>query len=155
MAKTFEILYQAAGAGTGKTVNVSVYKPDKTLDATQSGTATEVGTTGRYHKAFDADAPGWFCEIEDSDGGKAIKHFDQDRYDSHGVADAVADVDTAVAAANTALSNLDTALSALDTKTSTIIADVGTVQSDVTSLLSQLATVSTKIDNLDAPPMVG
>ena len=125
--KTFEVVYQTAGAGTGKVVQVDVYKPDKTLDATQSGVAVEIGTTGRYYKSFDADAPGWFVEISDNAGGKAVKHFGKDSWDGHGVADLVADVQTAVDG----------------------------LVSSVSDLGSQLTVISGKIDDLKSPPMVG
>ena len=111
--KTFEIMYQAAGAGTGKTVQFDIFKPDKTIDAVQSGIGAEVGTTGRYYKSFDADAPGWTVEISDDAGGKAVKHFGQEKYDAHGseagrngLISAVADVQTAVDAAALAISTL-------------------------------------------------
>jgi hypothetical protein len=148
MAKTFEIVYQAAGAATGKDVQVDVYKPDKTLDATQSGLATEIGTTGRYYKSFDADAPGWFCEISDEDGGKAVQHFGKRRWDGHGVADAVADVQTAVDAVAVAIATLDATVTGMDGK-------VDTIGTDVTALGTQLTDVQAAVAALTAPPMMG
>lgn len=153
--KTFETIYQAAGAGTGKTVQFDVYKPDKTLDATQSGMATEIGTTGRYHFSFDADAPGWSCEISDNAGGKAVKHFGKDKWDSHGVADAVADVQTGVNAANSALAALDSAITGIDSKVDAIDTNVTGVATAVTALGTQLSTIEAKVDALAQPPMVG
>ena len=160
--KTFEILYQAAGAGTGKTVQFDVYKPDKSIDAVQSGVGAEVGTTGRYHKSLDVDAPGWFVEISDDAGGKAIKHIDQDRYDAHGIAGgiagvitAVGDVQTAVTALNTAVGDLNTAVVTVGGKVDTAVAGVSSLQTSVTALAAVLATMDIKIDGLVAPPMVG
>jgi len=127
MAKTFEVIYQPGGAATGRTVNIDVFKPDKTKDTTQSGTATEVGTTGRYHFNFDAEEPGWFVEISDNAGGKACKHFGKPDWDAHGVGDAVATVAAAVVVVNGKVDAIDT----------------------------QLDTVESKIDALQAPPMVG
>jgi hypothetical protein len=160
--KTFEILYQAAGAGTGKTVQFDVYKPDKSLDITQSGVGTEVGTTGRYHKSLDVDAPGWFVEISDDAGGKAVKHIGQEKYDAHGleggigaVLTAVGDIQTAIADLNTAVGNLNTAVGAVDGKVDAVGAGVGDLQTSVTALAAVLATMDIKIDGLVAPPMVG
>lgn len=115
MAKTFEVIYQAAGAATGLMVQVDVFKPDKSQDLTQSGVATEIGTTGRYYKSFDADAPGWVAEISDTNGGKAVQKFGKPEFDGHGVADAVADVQTGIAA-------LATTLAAIETKVNSLVA---------------------------------
>jgi len=162
MAKTFEIMYQAAGAGTGKIVQMDVFKPDKTVDAVQSGVATEVGTTGRYYMSFDADAPGWYVEISDDAGGKAVKHFGQEKYDAHGseadrtgLVTAVANVQTAVDAVAVAITTLDTALGVTDGKVDTVVTGVGSLQTDVTALAAALAAIDTKIDGISAPPMVG
>lgn len=162
MAKTFEILYQAAGAGTGKTVQFDVYKPDKSLDAVQSGAGAEIGTTGRYHKSFDADAPGWFVEISDDAGGKAIKHIDQDRYDAHGIEGGIAGVITAVGNVQTAVNglviavgDLNTALGETDGKVDGLVTGQGAIQTAVGGLATTLAAMDIKIDGLVAPPMVG
>ncbi len=153
--KTFEILYQAAGAGTGKTVQYDVFKPDKTLDATQSGTANEIGTTGRYHKTFDADTPGWTIEISDSAGGKAVKHIDQGRWDAHGMAGGINGVILAVADVQTAVDAAAVIIASVDTKVDSLGLAVGGVQTDVTALGNALAAIDVKIDDISAPPMVG
>jgi len=70
-----EVLYQAAGAESGLIVTMDVYRPDKSQDVGQSGTANEIGTTGRYYMAFAADAPGWFVLIHDNAGGNAVRQF--------------------------------------------------------------------------------
>jgi hypothetical protein len=155
MAKTFEIVYQAAGAGTGKTVQVDVYKPDKSKDEDQSGEATEVGTTGRYYKAFDAGAPGWFVEISDNAGGKAVKHFDKDAWDTHGIADAVADAKTAVDSVASAIATLDTAVGGVSTDLSTVSGDVTDIKAVTDGLSTALGTIGDKLDALESPPMVG
>lgn len=155
MAKTFEVIYQAAGAGTGKTVQVDVYKPDKSLDAVQSGTAIEIGTTGRYYKSFDADAPGWSIQCSDTDGGKAVKNYGPDIYDAAGVTDAVADVQTAVNAVSDAISALDTALGGVSSDLGAVGSNVSDIKAVTDTLNASLATISNKIDALESPPMVG
>lgn len=70
-----QVLYQAAGSESGLAVTMDVYRPNATKDETQSGLATEIGTTGRYYMAFNADAPGWFVLIHDNAGGNAVKQF--------------------------------------------------------------------------------
>jgi hypothetical protein len=69
------VLYQAAGSVSGLIVTMEVYRPDATQDVAQSGTAAEIGNTGRYYLAFTADAPGWFVLITDNAGGSGIKQF--------------------------------------------------------------------------------
>jgi hypothetical protein len=155
MAKVFEVLYQCANAATGKNVQVDVYKPDKSLDAAQSGLATEIGTTGRYYKSFDADAAGWFVEISDNAGGKAIKHYDKDAYDSHGVAALVADVQTAVDNVASAISTLQSTVTGVDTVVDGIATDVVGITTAVAALETHLGVIEDKIDDLSAPPMVG
>ena len=70
-----QVLYQAVGAASGLIVTMDVYKPDKTKDEAQSGTALEIGTTGRYYRSFNAEEPGWFVLIHDNAGGSAVKQY--------------------------------------------------------------------------------
>jgi len=153
--KNFEVVYQAAGAGTGKTVQVDVYKPDKTKDVAQSGVAVEIGATGRYYKSFDADMPGWFVELSDDAGGKAVKHFGKDAYDAHGVSDLVADVQTAVGSVASAVAALDLAVGGVSTYLVGVADDVINIKAVTDGLNVALAAISNKIDDLDAPAMVG
>jgi len=155
MAKTFEVVYQAAGAATGKTVQIDVYKPDKTKDETQSGAATEIGTTGRYYKAFDADAPGWSIQCSDDDGGKAVKHYGPDIYDAAGVTDVVADVQTAVDAVASAIATLDTTVGGVSTDLSAVAGNVTDIKTVTDGLSAALGAISDKVDALESPPMIG
>jgi len=148
MAKTFEVIYQAPGAAAGATVQVDVYKADKTLDTVQSGAATPIGTTGRYYKTFDADDAGWHVEISDDQGGKAVKHFGKPEWDSHGIFDLVGDVQTAVTAVQASVDALDTALGVTDGK-------VDAIAVDVTGIIATLASMDVKLDGLANPPMIG
>jgi hypothetical protein len=153
--KTMTVFYQAAGAGSGVAPQVDVFKPDKTKDEAQSGVATEIGTTGRYYKSFDVDAPDWFCEIADTAGGKAIKHFGKDAYDSHGIADAVADVNTAVLAVSTAIGNLQTSVSGVDTTSIAIKVDTENIITACEALETHLSAIEAKVTELTEPPMIG
>ena len=153
--KTFEIMYQAAGAGTGKNVQFDVFKPDKSLDAGQSGLGSEIGSTGRYYKSFDANAPGWTVEISDDAGGKAVKHIGQDKYDAHGSAGGINAVISAVADVQTAVDAANTAIGVTDGKVDTAISNIGDVQADVTTALAALVVIDGKVNNISAPPMVG
>jgi len=155
MAKTFEVVYQAAGAATGKTVQIDVYKPDKSKDEAQSGAATEIGTTGRYYKSFDADAPGWSIQCSDNDGGKAVKHYGPDIYDAAGVTDVVADVQTAVDAVALAIATLDTAVGGVSTDLGAVAGDVTDIKKVTDGLSEALGAISDKVDALESPPMIG
>jgi len=155
MAKSFEVIYQAAGSITGLTVQCDVYKPDHTKDDVQSGVMAEIGTTGRYYKAFDAEAENWSVQCSDPNGGKAVKVYDKSAYDAHGVAGLVADVQTAVDNVSSAISTLQSAVTGIGTDTDQILVDVAAVDSAVSALTSQLTTVEGKIDALEAPPMIG
>lgn len=162
MAKTFEVLYQAAGTGTGKIVQFDVFKPDKTKDLVQSGVGAEVGTTGRYYKSLDVDAPGWFVEISDDAGGKAVKHIDKDKYDAHGLPGLIGGLITVVGDIQTAVNNLTIAVDDVDIALATVdgkIDDLGIGQTDIQTAVGGLATtlaaMDIKIDLLGNPPMVG
>lgn len=132
MSKAFEVIYQAAKNAT--TAQLDVYKPDKTLDATQSGAMTQIGTTGRFYKSFDADAPGWSVQCSDNKNGSATKAYDKPLYDTHGIADLVADVQLDVAELHT-------------------LAE--TVDGKVDGLVTSVSEIDGKIDDLGSPPMIG
>jgi hypothetical protein len=155
VAKTFEVIYQAAGAGTGKTVNMKVFKPDKSEDATQAAVLTEIGTTGRYYGQFDAEAPDWSVQVEDDGGGKGVRHFGRDKWDSHGVADLVADVQTAVDAVASSISTLQTTVTGIETKVGEIDLETEGITSAVSALETHLSGIEDKIDALESPPMIG
>ncbi len=125
--KTFEVIYQAAKARTGLTVQMDVYNAAQVKDAAQSVQMQEIGTTGRYHGSFTADGPDWHVQITDNHNGSAVKHFGQWIYDMIGIPDAIAAVTANVAAVAAGIAAIDVHLTA----------------------------VEAKIDELDSPPMVG
>jgi len=155
MAKVFEVTYQAAGAGTDLTVQMDVFKPDKTQDVSQSGTMDEIGTTGRYYKSIIADNPNWFVEISDNAGGKALKHFGKTEYDGHGVVDLVANVQTAVDNVAAAIAVLQGLIGSVDGKVNTIDTNVDDLVTGVSALATQLGVIEEKMDELNRPPMIG
>lgn len=76
VAEAIEIVYRAARAATGIVVTMNVYDETGSLDSGQSGTMTEIGSTGRYKKAFTPDAEGlWLVQINDAQGGKVVKTY--------------------------------------------------------------------------------
>lgn len=152
--KTFEVMYQAAGAKTGLTVQMDVYKPDKTLDATQSEAMAEIGTTGRYYKSFDADVPNWSIQCSDSKDD-ATKLFDEAAFEAHGITLLVADVETAVVAVAASIATLSGIVSGIDTKADDILTGVGDLSAGITALASALALIEGKIDDLGSPASIG
>ena len=155
MAKTFEVIYQAAGAATGLAVQMDVYKPDKSPDAVQSGAMVEVGATGRYYKSFDADAADWSVQCSDPSGGNAVKIYDKPAYDSHGVAALVADVQTAVNAVGDAIGILQGLAETVDGKIDVVDLNTDGLVVSVASLADGLGVIEGKIDALESPPMIG
>lgn len=159
MAKSFEVQYQAAGAGTGKTVQMNVYKPDHTKDEDQSAELVEIGTTGRYYGSFEADAPDWSIQIDDDAGGKCIRVFDKPAYDATGVPALVTllvgNVQTAVDNVAAAIDTLQSLTGTMDGKIDTVGANVDNLITGVASLATELGVIVGKIDALEAPPMIG
>ena len=132
------VTYQAAGAGTGKTIEMEVYDETGTLDAGQTVAAmSEVGTKGRYTASFTPDAEGgWLVMMEDSvaNSGKVVRQYDVAGY----TVDSVGDIATLVKAA-----------------TDNLPADPAD-QSDVeAAITSSETTIIAEIDDLESPAMVG
>jgi len=152
---TFEVIYQAAGAATGKIIQMDVYKPDHTKDVDQSAELTEIGTTGRYYGSFDADAPDWSAQISDNVGGKVVKSFGKDTYGAASVITLVGDIQTAVNAVADAVSALDTLVSGVDSKVDILDTNVDGIKAVTDTLTATLSSIEGKIDALESPPMIG
>lgn len=90
------VVYQAANAESGATINVDIYDETHTKDDAKSGNATEIGTTGRYYYAFTPDAAGtWIAQIQKSDGtGKVVKAFVVKAADEFGIKSVVDGIKT-------------------------------------------------------------
>jgi len=153
--KVMQVKYQAAKAASGLVVNMDVYKPDNTIDAGQSVVMTEVGTTGEYYAAFNADAPDWYVKCRDANGGAAIKHFDKSLYDTHGIAALVADVQTAMDNVAAAIGTLQTLTETVDGKMDIVGSNVGDLLTNVAILATGLGVIEGKIDDLGSSAMVG
>ena len=70
------VVYQALGAGSGLTCTMEVFDETGTKDMAQSGTMTEIGSSGRYRKDFTPDAEGlWMVHVSDTAGGKSVKSY--------------------------------------------------------------------------------
>lgn len=154
--ETIEVLYQAPNSESGRTINMKVYKPDHTEDATQAAALTEIGTTGRYYGSVDVDAPNWECHFEDAaGGGKAIKLIDKLIWGVLNLITVVGDIQTAVDNVSTAIGDLQTLAGTMDGKLDSLGADLTSVGGLVTSLGSQLGVIEGKIDDIKTPPQVG
>jgi len=121
--------YQAVGCATGKTITSIVY--DEThADSAQGGVMAEIGTTGRYWKAFTPDAEGeWIVTITNTTdgGGDVVKAYAVAGHDVDSIGDAVA----AITAAGPTKAEMDTAH----------------------GLLATPAQVATELGTYDAPTM--
>ena len=138
VSEAIVVTYQAAGAGTGKTIEMEVYDEAGALDVGQTVAAmTEIGTKGRYTASFTPDAEGtWTILMEDSvaNSGKVVRQYDVAGY----TVDSVGDISTLI---KTATDNLP-----VDP------ADQSAVEAAITA--SEVTIVS-EIDDLESPAMVG
>lgn len=154
--EAIETTYQAKNAATGKTIQMDVYDETHTKDDGQSGTMTEIGTTGRYYKSFTPDAEGvWTIEMFDSvsSAGNAVKTYLVTGHNLDSIGDALAalndlsssDVETAVG----------TAIADLPTNTE-MGADHDELELAIRGADSDtLETLSDQLDDIAEPPMVG
>jgi hypothetical protein len=113
-----EVVYQAVGLATGKTITMSVYDATHALDAPKSGTMTEIGATGRYYKAFTPNAEGiWTVIIINTtdSNGPVVKQYAVCGHSIDDIGDAVAANKTVVDGIQTDLSNETDGLGALKT----------------------------------------
>lgn len=161
--QAIKVFYQAAGTGTGLTVTMDVYDEADVKDVAQSGTMTEIGTTGRYQKSFTPDAVGdWHIEISDSAGGEAVKQYEVGSYNIQALGDNIADIDADIAALNDVSTTeinaeVDTALTDYDASTK---AELDAAELAIRGADSDtLETLSDQIDSIEAsfeaPPMIG
>ena len=138
VGEAIEVTYQAAGAGSGKTIEMEVYDEAGILDGFQTVAAmTEIGTKGRYKASFTPDAEGtWVILMEDSVAGtgKVVRQYDDAGY----TVDSVGDLSTLIKIA-----------------TDNLPADPAD-QSDVeTAISASEVTIIAEIDELESPAMVG
>jgi hypothetical protein len=175
--QAIEVTYQANGAQSGLTdAQMDVYDETHTLDAAKSGVMTEIGTTGRYYKAFTPDAQGEWTVMMDSatTSGKVIKHYKVGAHDvdsvgqgvaglndlsSSDVATELATYDAATGAEVAALNDLSAANVAteLETYDAAKKTELDTAESNIRGGTETLETIKTAVDALpqSALPMVG
>jgi len=148
--EAIEVVYQAAGAKTGLTINMEVFDETHTIVAGGPTVLTEFGATGRYYGSFTPDAVGdWTAQVEETGGkGKVVKHYSVGSYNLEDVGAITDSIHTDmsavivdIAAVDSALVNIDSAVTGVDGKTSDII--------------SQLSVIESKVDEFDSPPMIG
>jgi len=142
------VFYQAVSIGTGKTVQLNVYDETYALDAGKSGVMAEIGTTGRYYKAFTPDVVGyWLIMAYESPSGKGQ----------------VIDTYEVVA---TDISSVGTNVDAVRVKTDALPVDPAS-EADVETAITgaetnvrgadgdDLKVLSDQLDALESPAMVG
>jgi hypothetical protein len=180
VSKAIEVTYQAAGSATGLLdVQMDVYDEAHAIDAPKGGAMTEIGSTGRYYKAFTPDAEGEWTVLIDSatTPGKVVKHYSVVGHDVDSVGDAVAVTDGKVDAVDTVVDaikvvtdtesgvkadvaalndvstgDIDARLSAYDAPTK---AELDTAEAAIRGGSETLGTIKTAVDGIGSPPMVG
>lgn len=154
--KEIKVYYQAAGAGTGLTIEMLVFDElqalsNFTTDITpgQSLVAMpEVGTSGRYRATFAPDVEGdWMIQIRDSatDSGKVVKHYEIGGHDVDDIGDVTGLIKT-----QTDLLPSDPASGV------TVDASIASSETAVLAAISasEAATIA-EVDQLESPAMVG
>ena len=116
--EAIEVIYQAAGAKTGLTINMETYDEAHTLVAGGPTVLTEFGVTGRYWGSFTPDAEGdWSVQVEEAGGkGQVVKHYSVGSYNLHEVGSDVAAADAKIVTLDGKIDNLDADIVAIDTK---------------------------------------
>lgn len=100
-----KVVFKATAGATS--VNMDVFDEADTLDATQSGAMTQLGTSNRWTKTFTPDANGdWSIEITDDKGAEVIKHYSVGDFNISSVGAGVATVESKVDNVQTSVDNL-------------------------------------------------
>lgn len=90
--QSIKVIFKATPGATS--ANMDVFDEADTLDATQSGAMTQIGSTNRWTKDFTPDANGdWSIEITDSFGAQVIKHYSVGNYNIDSIGADVATID--------------------------------------------------------------
>ena len=150
------VSYQAVGCATGKTITMSVYDEAHSLDAGKSGAMAEIGTTGRYWKAFTPDAEGaWIVMIVNTTdtNGNVMSQYDVCGHDLDEIGDMIAIVDgivddilidtAEIGAAGAGLTNIDLpnqTMNITGNLTGSVGSVTGNVGGNVTGSVGSLAT---------------
>lgn len=138
IGREIKVVYQAAGALTGRTIEMNVYDEGQGLVTGSSVAAMpEIGSTGRYRSSFTPDVEGdWMVQIRDSvsNSGKVVKHYEIGGEDIDSVGDAVGLVIV---------------------QTDLLPGDPASQASVDASVAAAAAAIITEIDDLESPAMVG
>lgn len=138
VGREIKVVYQAAGAATGRTIEMNVYDENQGM-VTGSCVAAmpEIGSTGRYRSSFTPDVEGdWMVQIRDSvsDSGKVVKHYEIGGSDVDSIGDATGQIKV---------------------QTDLLPADPASQASIQSAIDASEAAIITQIDDLESPAMVG
>ena len=145
VGREIKVIYQAAGAETGKTIEMLVFdelqvQENFTTDIPPGqsiATVPEIGTSGRYRGTFTPDVEGdWQVQLRDSvgDTGKVVKHYEIGGDDIDSIGDA------------TGLIKVQTDL---------LPGDPASQASIEAAITSTETTLKAEIDALESPALVG
>ena len=112
IGETVKVVYQATGTSSAAVCNMNVYDTVDALVSAQSGSMTQIGSTGRFFKTFVPDADGvWSTQSSDNFGGKAVAAFAVGNYNIDAVGANVVTVENKVDAVLSAVQQIPTPLS--------------------------------------------
>lgn len=143
------VFYQTSGARTGRTIQMDVYDETQAKDIAQSGTMTEIGTTGRYYKTFTPDAVGyWNIMCYDTVGmikGHVLKTYKIITEDLDTIGTQLDDIE----AETNKIQTIDDNVDAIKLKTDLIGASVAPANEYDTELDQSLSTTESNIRGTD------
>ena len=138
IGREIKVVYQAAGAQAGRTIEMNVYDESQALVTGSSVAAVpEIGSTGRYRSSFTPDAEGdWMVQLRDSvsDSGKVVKHYEIGGSDVDSIGDTAG---------------------LIKVQTDLLPADPSSQTSIDASISASEAAIIAEIDDLESPAMVG
>ena len=138
IGREIKVVYQAAGAQSGRTIEMNVYDESQALVTGSSVAAVpEIGSTGRYRSSFTPDAEGdWMVQLRDSvsDSGKVVKHYEIGGSDVDSIGDTAG---------------------LIKVQTDLLPADPSSQTSIDASISASEAAIIAEIDDLESPAMVG
>ena len=109
--EVIDVIYQAPGATTGKTVTMEIYDESGAKDLIDfpDVTMAEIVATGRYQGSFTPDAEGeWIIHIALSTGdGKIVKQYSVGQQNINSIGAIVAGIDTQLDTVETKIDGLD------------------------------------------------
>lgn len=157
VGEAIEVVYQALNAKSAAIVHMEVYDETHILIIGGPTVLTELGASGRYYGSFIPDVEGnWTVEIQESDGtGKVVKAFSVGTKNISDVGATVDIIKNDTTTLGTNVGIVEGKVDTVGTKVDTAQSKVDAVDAKVVDLDGDVVNLTTKVDGLQSPPMVG